>query len=153
MNPAPELLLRDIHEPAAPAWWPPAPGWWIVAGIVLAIIVAFAWRAWRRRTLRLGAGRLFDATLAAHPPASPQRVAAMSELLRRAARRIDPAADRLQGDDWLRFLDGDRPQASFGIGPGRILLDGGFRRVLDDIDMAALERMVRDRFIDWMAPR
>ena len=35
---------------------------------------------------------------AASPPA---QVAAMSELLRRAARRIDPQADRLQGEAWL----------------------------------------------------
>src|SRR3546814_5021776 len=65
-------------------------------------------RSWLRARPRAAAiVRLFDERLhAANTPV--ERVAAMSELLRRAARRRDPAADRLQGDAWLAFLDGDR---------------------------------------------
>ena len=39
---AQELVLRDVHVPAAPSLWPPAPGWWLVAAAVLAII-AIIW--------------------------------------------------------------------------------------------------------------
>ncbi|HSR64326.1 MAG TPA: DUF4381 family protein, partial [Xanthomonadaceae bacterium] len=102
------LVLRDIHQPPAPPWWPPAPGWWLLAALVLVASMVPAWRAWRRRRRRLAHARLFDAAVAA--AATPvARVAAISELLRRAARRIDPAADKLLGDDWLRFLDRDAP--------------------------------------------
>ncbi len=153
MNVAPDLVLRDIHEPLAPAWWPPAPGWWIVLACVLATVAWFAWRRWRRIALRRRAARLFDDALAVHAPASAQRIAAMSELLRRASRVRNPAADRLQGADWLRFLDEGLSQPGFTEGAGQALLDGGFRRNAQDIDFGALERLVRQRFLDWMAPR
>src|SRR3546814_11861378 len=88
-------------------------------------------RSWLRARPRAAAiVRLFDERLhAANTPV--ERVAAMSELLRRAARRRDPAADRLQGDAWLAFLDGDRASdvaRPFSEGTGRVLLEGGFRR-------------------------
>ena len=67
MNPAPDLLLRDIHEPLAPSWWPPAPGWWLVALVLLAAVAWGGWRRWRRRRRHLAAQRLFDATLATLP--------------------------------------------------------------------------------------
>lgn len=50
-----------------------------------------------------------DALSAASTP--PEQIAAMSELLRRAGRRRDPAADRLQGEAWLEFLDDAPPPA------------------------------------------
>ncbi|MGJ4731239.1 DUF4381 family protein, partial [Luteimonas sp. SDU101] len=45
-----------MHEPVAPAWWPPAPGWWIVFGVVLLVALALAWLRWRRRWRALRAG-------------------------------------------------------------------------------------------------
>ena len=36
------LVLRDVHEGLAPAWWPPAPGWWMVLGAVVAVAAWFA---------------------------------------------------------------------------------------------------------------
>src|SRR3546814_4739947 len=92
-----------------------------------------AWWWLRARRRRAAIVRLFDERLdAANTPV--ERVAAMSELLRRAARRRDPAADRLQGDAWLAFLDGDRASdvaRPFSEGTGRVLLEGGFRREVD----------------------
>lgn len=149
---APDLSLIDIHEPAPPPWWPPAPGWWIVAGLVLLALLFLGWRRWQRKAMRRRAEALFDGTLArASLPA--QRIAAMSGLLRRASRRRDAAADRLQGEDWLRFLDAGAPQPVFVEGIGRALLDGGFRRDAGDIDIDVLQRAVRARFLDWMVPR
>ncbi|MCL1635415.1 DUF4381 domain-containing protein [Luteimonas sp. SX5] len=146
------LVLRDIHQPPAPAWWPPAPGWWLLAAIVLALIVlAYAWMARRRRRQRAIVA-LFDKTLEqAQAPAA--RVAAISELLRRASRRRDPAADRLQGEDWLRFLDGDGGSAEFSAGAGRLLLDGGYRRDVDAAQLAALRPLARRRYLQLMAVR
>lgn len=143
------LPLRDIHLPAAPSPWPPAPGWWIV-GIALLAICAFAFAMhWRRRRRRRAVARLFDDAVA-DAPTPAARVAAMSELLRRAARRVDPAADTLHGDDWLRFLDGDQETGVFRSGPGALLRDGAFRADVADGDVEALRVHARARFIRWM---
>jgi HAMP domain-containing protein len=146
------LVLRDIHPAPAPPWWPPAPGWWVVAGIVLALLaLAIAW--WlHRRLRRRRAERMFDAAMRAAD--SPVRqVAAMSELLRRAARRRDPQADALRGEGWLQFLDAGSEEPSFAGSNGRLLVEGGFRRDVDAGAVAALRQASRKRFIEWMTTR
>lgn len=142
------LVLRDVHVPPAPSLWPPAPGWWFVIGVaalLLAFGVAMLWR--RRRRLRAWQ-RLFDEAERAPQPAL--QAAAISELLRRAARRVDSKADRLHGDDWLRFLDG-KQGTEFSRGAGRILLDGGYRRELDERQLASAKAAARARFLELMA--
>ena len=106
------LVLRDVHVPASPSWWPLAPGWWLVlGGLFLLAAGTVAWRVAVRRRRRTWQ-RWFDAAGDALTPAG--QVAAMSERLRRAARRLDPSADRLEGDAWLRFLDGEGGGHAFG---------------------------------------
>ena len=95
-------------------------------------------------------GRIAIAALATG--AAPAQVAAVSELLRRAARRRDPAAAALQGEPWLRFLDGGKRQ-DFSAGPGRVLLDGGYRRELDHAQLQALLPLARRRFLELMGGR
>lgn len=159
------LVLRDIHAPVAPPWWPPAPGWWLLAALLVLGVTAWAWWRHRRRARRQALLALFDTALAgAATPAA--EVAAMSELLRRAARRIDPQADRLEGEAWLEFLDrelapagrgrrrgGQRspPTRDFTRGPGRLLLDGAYRAEVDPQAVAALRPLVQARFARWMA--
>lgn len=153
------LVLRDIHVTPAPSWWPPAPGWWIVAAVLLAVVAVIAWWRLRARRRREAIARLFDQQVDA--AASPsQQVAAMSELLRRAARRRDPQADRLAGEDWLRFLDAPTRERAkkrapapraFSEGVGRLLLDGGFRREVDAAQVESLRRLARQRFLQWMS--
>ena len=141
----PALVLRDIHQPPAPPWWPPAPGWWLLAAVLLLVIAGFSWWAWRRRQRRVAIARLFDDNVAAAAgPAA--RVAAMSELLRRAAQQRDPHAATLVGDAWLRHLDleGDC---------GALLLEGGYRRVVDADAVEALRPLARQRFLQWMGVR
>jgi hypothetical protein len=146
------LALRDIHVPASAPWWPPAPGWWLLAALVLAIgAIACVWRL-RRRRHRAAAARLFDDGVATHDAPSA-RVAAISELLRRAARRLDPGADRLEGDAWLAFLDADTRATAFSQGPGRVLLDGAFRRTVDDDAVRALLPLARARYLALMTAR
>jgi Flp pilus assembly protein TadB len=150
LDPA-KLPLRDAHLPDAPAWWPPAPGWWLVAAVLAALLVAIAlWRRHARRR-RIAAEALFDATVDAAQGDSA-RVAAISELLRRAARRRDPLADRLQGADWLHFLDeGPRVRGAATFAEvGGVLLDGGFRRDVDAAAVAALRPVARARFVALM---
>jgi len=80
------LPLKDVHPGLAPAWWPPAPGWWWLTGAVALVAAAAWWWRRRRRQRRAAILRLFEYTVdAAGSPA--QQVAAMSDLLRRAARR------------------------------------------------------------------
>ena len=145
---AQELVLRDVHVPAAPSMWPPAPGWWLLGAAVFTVI-AVLWLLRLRHQHKLKARqRLFDEACR-DLPASAQ-VAAISELLRRAARQVDPHADRLQGEDWLRFLDGKKG-GDFSKGPGRLLLEGGFRRDVAEAELAATRTVARARFLGLMA--
>jgi hypothetical protein len=131
---SPSLPLRDIQLPAEPGWWPPAPGWWVVAAVVL-IAVAYTavrmqrrWVLHRRRQQRL---RQWEDWLRVAGDHGPARIAAASEYLRRLARRDAPHALTLQDEAWLAYLDRDLPDAPFSSGPGRLLLDGGYRPALD----------------------
>ena len=148
----PTLVLRDIHQPPPPSWWPPAPGWWMLAAALLLAFAAWAWWRRRKKTRRAAIARLFDdAVAAADTPAA--KIAAMSEQLRRASRRVDANADRLEGDDWLRFLDRGMPQPVFAAGAGALLRDGGFRRDVVETEIAGLHAVARDRFLRWMESR
>lgn len=142
------LVLRDVHVPASPSFWPPAPGWWVVLAVVaLSVVAVVVWRlAVRRRQRRWQ--EWFDAASDAHSAAD--RLAAISERLRRAARRVDPVADRLEGEAWLQFLDGRHGQ-SFSQGPGRVLLDGGYRRDVPLTELADATAVARTRFLELMA--
>lgn len=142
-------LPYDLHPGIAPSWWPPAPGWWMLATIVLFAAAAIAWWWLRRRRHHAALLRLFDdAVDRAETPS--QQVAAMSELLRRAARRRDPAADRLEGEAWLHFLDDGKPDKPFTEGAGALLHDGGFRPDVGKADVAALHVLARQRYLSWM---
>jgi hypothetical protein len=99
--------LRDIHLPPAPGWWPPAPGWWVLAAMLVLALWALA-RRWRKVRARV---RHRDALLAmlesvlARRAQSPQTLAAdLHELLRRAARRLEPAAITQRGEPWRATL-------------------------------------------------
>jgi uncharacterized protein (TIGR03382 family) len=147
---AQELVLRDVHVPPAPSMWPPAPGWWMVAGAMAVAFAVFYWIGRRRRLRRMRWQKLFDDACGEAAPAA--QVAAMSELLRRAARRVDARADRLQDEDWLRLLDGPKHKA-FSEGAGRLLLEGGYRREVPPAEFAAAKALARDRFLEMMAGR
>lgn len=144
-----ELVLRDIHAAQSAPFWPPAPGWWLLlASLALVAIALLAWRRHRRMRSHRIAG-LFDMAMqAADSPTA--RIAAMSELLRRASRRVDANADRLEGEAWLAFLDHGLKEPHFSQGPGRLLVDGGFRPHVSEQDSDALQAIARKRFIGWM---
>jgi hypothetical protein len=143
------LELLDVHEGIAPGWWPPAPGWWLVFGVMVLVAALLAWRMAIKRRRRAAILRLFDETVARAETPSRQ-IAAMSELLRRAARRKDTSADTLEGEDWLRFLDDGMPQPVFSAGAGSLLRDGGFRADVAAHESAALRVIARERYLSWM---
>jgi hypothetical protein len=148
-------VLRDIHLPPEPSWWPPAPGWWLLALLALALLAWGAWR-WQARRRRARARavlvREFETARREHPSnsAAAAQVAALSLLLRRAARHYAPHALSLRGEDWLAFLDADDVRRPFRDGPGRLLLDGPYRAQVDGAEADALALAVRarlDRFV------
>jgi hypothetical protein len=143
------LVLRDIHPGAAPAWWPPAPGWWLVVALVLAAVAAYAWWRGRKRARLRRIVELFDGAVDT-ASGTAAKVAAMSELMRRAGHLRNPQADKLQGESWLAFLDDGDADSPFVRGPGRLLLEGGYRREVDPRQLAALQTVVRRRFLAWM---
>lgn len=146
------LPLRDVHPGMAPPWWPPAPGWWLLLAAIIVVVGFFAWRKARRRRRRNAILHLFDdAVVAANTPA--QQVAAMSELLRRAARRAHPGAGTLEADDWLRVLDEGMPQPVFSAGVGALLRDGGYRPDVSTQQADALRVVARERYLLWMQPK
>lgn len=143
------LVLRDVHPGIAPGWWPPAPGWWMLAAVLLIVVITIGWWRLRRRRRNVAILQLFDDTLGQADTPS-QQVAAMSGLLRRAARRRDPVADRLDGQAWLQFLDDGLPGQPFSTGAGALLLDGGFRANVDEDGAVELRALVRQRYLSWM---
>lgn len=147
---AQELVLRDVHVPPTPSLWPPAPGWWLVVGAVALVLAVLWWVGQRRRRRMLVWRKLFDDACGDAAPAA--QVAAISELLRRASRRVDKQADRLQSEDWLRLLDGQK-QKAFSEGVGRLLLEGGYRREVPADEFAAVKALARTRFLELMAGR
>jgi hypothetical protein len=124
----PLAQLKDIHAPPDPSWWPPAPGWWILAVIVLVLGVLvgrWSWQRWQRVQARRRLIRAFDHGLAAESLS----MAALSDLLRRAARTVDPASASLSGEAWLEALDAPLRTREFLSAVGRPLLDAPFQRV------------------------
>ena len=143
------LPLRDVHAGTAPAWWPPAPGWWMLLVAILVIAGLFAWRSARKRQRRAAILQLFDAAVEGADTPS-QQVAAMSEMLRRAARRKHPGADTLEGGDWLGLLDDGMPQPVFSAGAGALLREGGYRADVTVEEVEALRALAEQRYLLWM---
>ena len=150
MSPGEALPLRDIHLPPEPPWWPPAPGWWLLAALLLILLlVAGRWLAARWR-LRRARRRLLAACAELerrHPPREQPLawLAGASELLRRAVRQHAPEALPLQGEAWVRFLDGGRADAPYSTGAGRLLLDGPYLRQLEADAIDGLPALLRER--------
>ena len=146
----PQLELRDIHLPPEPSWWPPAPGWWLLTLVLMVVawmLARFLHQHWRARRRRLALQAEFDAALGLADPQA--QLAAISQLLRRAARLRSPAAAALVGEAWLEFLDqaGGPEPAFFTQGAGRVLRDGPYRAAPDAAQLAALRAPARHCFL------
>ncbi|WP_282295958.1 DUF4381 domain-containing protein [Stenotrophomonas sp. PS02289] len=148
MSAGTSLPLRDVHLPAAPGWWPLPPGWWVLLSVCAVVLIGLGlWRAHRRRVRRRWVSRFNAAVDAADAPAA--QLAAISELLRRAARVRQPGAELLQGEAWLQFLEA--PQTAFAEGDAALLLDGAYRRDPDPARVARLRPIACARFVQLMS--
>lgn len=146
----PALVLRDVQLAHTPAWWPLPPGWLLVLLVIAVLLLAGLVLILRRWQLRRGWARQFDQAMArADSPVA--QVLAAAELLRRGALLHAPQAAALQGAAWLAWLDAGG--TSFSAGPGRLLLDGGYRAVLPADQAQAACALARRRFITLMATR
>jgi hypothetical protein len=59
----------------------------------------------------------------------------------------------LDGEDWLCFLDAGIRGTAFTAGPGRLLLDGGFRPQVGTAELEALRNVARAAFLRLMEAR
>lgn len=137
---SPELLrdLRDIHEPLAPAFWPPAPGWWLLLGAAVAAFAALVaatryWLRWRGRMRApyLAAADRIRAVAARHAAGEiDDRTCAdlVSDALKRVLVRIErlSGATSAAGGDWRRLL-----AHRFDGTPGPGFGDARYRRDFD----------------------
>lgn len=156
MNPT-ALDLRDIHLPPDPSWWPPAPGWWLLTLLLVTVVLLLSralHRAHRRRRDRATLLAALADLRRLHPVESQPvaLLAALSELLRRASKRHAPQALTLRDEAWLQFLDRGLPGQPFSAGPGRLLIDGPYRRTVDPADVAALATLVERRLQRFPPP-
>ena len=152
MNTVPDPLaaLRDVHTPPVPELWPPAPGWWVLALVALLALIVLIWWVYRsylvlrrRRRVLATFDQLGERDLAESNPA--QFVAEVSSLLKRVALERFPRADvaKLNGLEWLEFLDNTGGNGRFSGGPGRVLAVGPYAPHTD-IDPDALLGLAKD---------
>ena len=136
MNPGP--ALRDIQLPPEPGLWPPPPGVWLLGLIALVctvLLIRHVFRVLARRRHRARWQAALRAIRAADLPAQ-ERVAAASELLRRAVRVVTPAAASLEGSAWLNHLR-SLPGPALDEAALTTLQRGPFRASLPDADARA----------------
>ena len=136
------IPLRDIHLPPAPPWWPPASGWWLLMGCLLAGVALYFW--WRRRAHGSARAAARRELLALRERALNEDAATLlpeiSVLLRRLSLSEYPRREiaGVTGEAWLEFLDRPLSGRPFSTGPGRILLDGPYRRNPQSVAIATL---------------
>lgn len=147
-----ELPLRDIHLPAALAWWPPAPGWWLlVIGLAAAMLALLVLRHRRRhRVAVLGEldRILRDLDAGAHPVTCVQRI---STVMRRYAMTIstDPAAVAgLTGSRWLQYLDACSDTPRFATAAGSALVSAPYAPA-ERVDAAQARTLVQ-LGVEWV---
>jgi len=150
MHPLAALVLRDVQLGDSPGWWPLPAGWLALVLVLVGAVLLCVWLMARRWHQRRAWARQFDQAMAqADSPVAQVLMAA--ELLRRGALSQAPQAATLQGVAWLAWLDADG--RSFSDGPGRLLLDGGYRPSLPPDQAQAACALARRRFITLMTTR
>jgi hypothetical protein len=143
----PLAQLRDIHLPEPVTVFAFTPGW-ILLAIVAALVLGYAvlrllrwWlkQAYRRQALRELDG-LQQSFLADNDAAS--YLQQLTRLLKRVALSHFPR-DRvasLSGEAWVAFLDRTGRTNDFSMGPGQVLIQGGYEQA-PEFDPQQLHRL------------
>jgi hypothetical protein len=141
--------LADIHLPDAVPFWPPAPGWWVLAALLLAGLGWLLWlqfRVWQRKQCMHAAlaelTRVYNSYNGRPADAGTNEAGlaflhGCNEVLKRVALEHNPvlAVARLNGGEWLAFLDTKGNTNAFTSGAGQVLGDGSYRpRFNADVD-------------------
>jgi len=153
----PLAQLRDIHEPAAVAWWPPAPGWWLLALLIIVLVaLALYWavQSWRAAAYRRHARNELRLAYThwRQDAESTRYLEQLNEILKRTALVSFPRADiaSLSGESWCAFLDRQGNGVSGGFqgsaleslySPGLAPSDAE----LEDLHQLALAWIIRHR--------
>ncbi|MFG6158639.1 DUF4381 domain-containing protein [Halomonas sp. 1390] len=121
-----QLIDRLSPAPAPPPvpWLPQTWGWALLAGLILAMLAGWAWRARRRHRANAYRRRAL-----AELAASDQRIESLAEILRRTALAAFPRerVAGLHGDAWRHFLDAHYPGEGFSGPLGAALVRGPYR--------------------------
>lgn len=140
--------LRDIHSAADPGWWPPAWGWWLLAlltVVIVTLVLRYGFRRWvimRRRRRLLTA--LADIARDVDPAQQPHEyLARLNRLFRVVAMRAFPgtACVRLQGIEWVRFIQSLLPQKVHA--EGLSALASGPYQPVPEFDAHGLQELAR----------
>lgn len=145
-----DLVLRDIHPPTAPGWWPPAPGWWVLAAVLCLLLASAVLHHRRRRQKKRRAEAFFADALGESQGA--QRVSAIATVLRQAARQQQPGAAALSGQAWRALLNAGGEPLPEALAD--LLCEGSYRKgAVDAGQLAQLEAWARRRFLRWLGVR
>lgn len=146
MNPASGPVLRDIHLPPAPGWWPLAPGWWVLAALVIIILWLLGRHVRRQlpfkrrwRTANAELDRLLQRQRADGDTAA--FAAGVSQLLRRAVRVREAAAISAYGEAWHAALRRHAPDAD--TAQTLVGLDTAMYRPKAALEIEAVSRAAR----------
>jgi hypothetical protein len=141
-------VLRDIHMPPAPSWWPLAPGWWVLLALVcaLAIVLWLIYRgAAKKHRMRERILAEIEEVSARHPHDDAAYAASLHQLLRRAARRYAIDAHSSQGERWKQVLS--QVSVDSSIVDALMTLDARMYQPHTTFDRARVEAAAR-RWLD-----
>jgi len=148
----PLAQLRDIHLPDPVSAWPPAPGWWIVAFLIIAALSAYIiFRVYRyqRNRYRRAALNAIQETWQQYSTTqqAPTYLQTVNEILKRCALQAYPTigVERMQGKQWLAFLDDSLPgeELVFLQGPGQLLMHGPYQAHPQTQNLETLHKVCR----------
>ena len=146
----PLTLLKDIHLPPDPAFWPPAVGWWLIAFLIPGII----WFTVRTIINRLDAGRPAREFIHHLNQVTIDERDSMDHALYEISRLVKQFAIHrygrqrtasLAGKEWLEFLDSTTKNGDgFSTTAGKALGSQMYHR---NIDTNPAE--LKDLLIEW----
>jgi len=141
-----ELAIRDVHLPDSSLWWPLAPGWWILLLLIVLILLSFYIfkKTYPKRKLKKMIKLELEQYYQVFKETNDAQlfIQQLSSLLRRVSLYRFPADSiaKLQGVEWLEFLDSKYPSvtsgkfaaSSFTSGVGKIFLAGPYQPIINN---------------------